>query len=157
MQVTLSTEELRDAENNLIRECESLDLWGCSIRGISTISESYVSRGSKNRTLENAIRRDITGVYRVWKIGYQLLDYSRFKKIKEFYDLQCSQLVCLKLKITNYCGEQDCECSNVSDTVNVEVTMDLGDLDYIDNGSYIEDFTVTFEESKSCDCQNCGA
>lgn len=156
MKITLSTSELRDADNNIILECESLDLWGCSVRGVTSLKESIVSRGSKHRTIENSVKRDITGTYRVFKIAYQLLDYSRFKSINDIYKLQCDQLVCLQLKIDNYCGEIDCDCNSISSTGSMNVTMDLGDLDYIDNGTYIEDFDITFEESNSCDCNSCG-
>lgn len=156
MIVKLIAEDVTNSDGDVIRDGDTLDLWGCAIRGISTIKEEYISRGSKHRTLENAIKRDITGNYRTWEIGYELLDYSRLQSIIEIYKLQCEQLACLKLSITNPCGEADCDCSSLKPGV-AQVTMDMGSYDYSDNGTFVTGLTLKFEESNPCsDCNDCG-
>lgn len=155
MIVTLRSKEVRDTSNTVLLECEDLDLWGCDVRGISSISESWTTRGSKHRTIENSIKRDVTGQYRVWKITYDVLDIGRYKKILEFYKRQCTQLACMTICITNKCGDDCCNCNNVDATGEVEVVIDIDSFDYIDNGTYIESFTITFEESNSCNCSSC--
>jgi hypothetical protein len=158
MQVTLSATELKNSSGSVIVPCSSLDLWGCAYRGVSGISQTWVVRGSKHTTIEGSIKRDITGRYRVWEISYELLDFSRLKEIEKYFDIQCDGLACLKLKITNSCGDTDCDCASVDNiTGNASVTMDLSNYSFADNGTYAEGLTVTFTESKSCTCSTCGA
>lgn len=160
MRVTLKVNQLLNSSGEELISCGSMDLWGCSQRGITSIEIDHVARGSKHRTLENAVKRDITGTYRVITISYDLLDTSRFRELKSVYDLQCDQLACLSLCIDNLCGT-DCEgeCGDAVSEFSGNVTMDLGKIDFTENGingSFVEGLTVTFEESRSCNCSTCG-
>lgn len=157
MIATLTSSEITDAEGNVLRACDSLDIWGCEARGISTVTESHTVSGSKHRTLENAIRRDVTGTYRTITIGYELLDYSRFEKIRDMWKTQCDGLACLTLVLTNPCEDAECGCHNFGDKDEIVGTLDIGEASWETNGRWVTGFSFSFEESNPCDtCNTCG-
>jgi hypothetical protein len=95
------------------------------------------------RTMQGKVFTDWTASYKTYSFTFGILDYDEFCTLETYYLAQKNEQREVLLTITNSC--QNCE-----EPTNVSVIMGISDRSVIAGGSYIEDFTLTFEEVGSC-------
>jgi hypothetical protein len=95
------------------------------------------------RTMQGKVFTDWTASYKTYSFNFGLIDYDEFCTLEEYYLAQKNEQREVLLTITNSC--QTCE-----EPTNLSVIMSISDRSVIAGGSYIENFTLTFEEIGTC-------
>lgn len=90
-------------------------------------------------TLDNNVSSYVTYDKRIWSHTWPFLNESEYNAIKGFYTRQRTNwsYPLLTLSGTAY-----------SDVINIPVRMSIGTQDIIDNCAYVENFEVTFRETR---------
>lgn len=122
--------------------------------GFDSLTKGFVSVGSKHRTIEGKVKRDLVSRHRTWELGWDNIPGSLYYEITKFFDDVCDENYCLKMNISHECAYgTDCDDKNI---YGVSVVVDVGDAELNDAYGIYESFSLTIEESSTEDC-NCGA
>ena len=145
----------QDGETIEVNTSCSVTLGCCSIKNALTkITEKYKVRGSRQRTLENNLRQDITGKYREWSLEFKWFDNGSFNEVYELYKKQCDDFHCVQMKIDNRCDHSgDSCCDDTGGWVKVFITM--GDKVYTEDTFQARGFKIKLEESGGERCSTC--
>lgn len=132
----------------------SVELGCCNkFNAITKVTEKFSLLGSKQRTMEGNIRRDITGKFRKWVIEFQYFDNDSFNDVYKLYKAYCDDLYCIWMKIDNRCDHAEGDCCDTTGGW-VRVDLSLGDKVYTEETFIAKGFKITLEESGG-DCDSC--